>query len=90
VSDTLAIGALRALYEEKYKVPEDISVAGFDGIDMSNYVIPNLTTMCQPVEQMAKDTSRLLFDIISGRKEHQHITYKANLVVNESTKRIDI
>jgi LacI family transcriptional regulator len=89
VSDTLAIGALRALYEEKYNVPGDISVAGFDGIDMSSYVIPSLTTMCQPVERMAKDTSRLLFDIISGKKEHQHITYEAKLIKSESTRNIN-
>jgi LacI family transcriptional regulator len=89
VSDTLAIGALRALYEEKYNVPRDISVAGFDGIDMSSYVIPKLTTMCQPVERMAKDTSRLLFDIISGKREHQHITYKAKLIKSESTRSIN-
>jgi LacI family transcriptional regulator len=86
VADALAIGALRALYESGIKVPYDVSVAGFDGIDMGNYTIPSLTTMCQPIEKMAKDTSRLLFDIISGKKSHQHITYAAKLVVRESTK----
>jgi LacI family transcriptional regulator len=89
VSDTLAIGAIRALYEEKYDVPGDISVAGFDGIDMSNYVIPKLTTICQPVERMAKDTSRLLFDIISDKRGHEHITYKAKLIKSESTRSIN-
>jgi LacI family transcriptional regulator len=88
VSDTLAIGAIRALYEGKYDVPGDISVAGFDGIDMSNYVIPKLTTICQPVERMAKDTSRLLFDIISDKRGHEHITYKAKLIKSESTRSI--
>jgi LacI family transcriptional regulator len=88
VSDTLAIGAIRALHEGKYDVPGDISVAGFDGIDMSNYVIPKLTTICQPVERMAKDTSRLLFDIISDKRGHEHITYKAKLIKSESTRSI--
>lgn len=87
VADALAIGALRAIYEAGFKVPDDISVAGFDGIDMGNFSIPSLTTMSQPIEKMAKDTSRLLFDIISGKKSHQHITYEAKLVVKESTKR---
>jgi LacI family transcriptional regulator len=86
VADALAIGALRALYESGIKVPYDVSVAGFDGIDMGNYTIPSLTTMCQPVEKMAKDTSRLLFDIISGKKSHQHITYEAKLMAKESTR----
>lgn len=85
VSDTLALGALRALYEYGLSVPKDISVAGFDGIEMAYYMIPRLTTMIQPVERMAKDTSRLLFDIISGKKGHQHILYNAELVESEST-----
>lgn len=90
VADTLAIGAVRALYEAGLQVPKDISVAGYDGIELSNYTIPRLTTMSQPTEEMAKDTVRLLFDIISGRSEHRHITYDAHLVVNESVRSIEI
>lgn len=85
VADALAIGALRALYEEGIRVPSDVSVAGFDGIDMSGYIVPSLTTMSQPIERMAKDTSRLLFDIIAGKEEHRHIVYSAELLVREST-----
>jgi len=85
VSDALAIGALRAFYEAGIRVPEDKSLAGYDGIDMANYVVPSITTMRQPVEEMAKETTKLLFDIIAGKKEHQHITYEAELTVKEST-----
>lgn len=85
VSDALAIGALRAFYEAGIRVPEDKSLAGYDGIDMANYVVPSITTMRQPVEEMAKETTKLLFDIIAGKKEHQHITYEAELMVKEST-----
>ncbi len=86
VSDSLAIGALRALHEAGLRVPEDISLAGYDGIGMTNYIVPSLTTIRQPVEKMAKDTTKLLFDIISGKREHQHITYPAELVIRESTR----
>lgn len=86
VADALAIGAFRALHEAGLRVPEDISLAGYDGIDMANYIVPSLTTMRQPVEEMAKDTTRLLFDIISGKTEHQHVTYKAELMIKESTQ----
>lgn len=86
VSDTLAIGASRALMEAGYKIPEDISVAGYDGIEMGGYITPSLTTVRQPVEEMAKATVKLLFDIIAGKKEHQHITYDAELMIRESTK----
>lgn len=85
VADALAIGAMRAFHEAGLCVPEDVSLAGYDGIDMANYTVPSLTTMRQPVEEMAKDTTKLLFDIIAGRKGHQHITYEAELLVKEST-----
>lgn len=85
VSDALAIGALRALHDAGLRVPEDISLAGFDGIEMANYTVPSLTTMHQPVEEMAKDTTRLLFDIIAEKTKHQHITYEAELMIKEST-----
>ena len=88
VSDTLAIGALRALYEAGLRVPQDISLAGYDGIDMAGYAVPNLTTMRQPVEEMARDTTRLLFDIIAKKTKHQHITYEAELLARESTAEI--
>lgn len=86
VSDTLAIGACRALHEAGYKVPEDVSVAGYDGIDIGNYITPRLTTMRQPVEDMAKATIKLLFAIISGQKGHQHMVYEAKLMERESTR----
>jgi len=88
VADSLAIGALRALYEAGLRVPEDIALAGFDGIEMAAYTVPSLTTMRQPVEQMAKDTTKLLFDIIAKKAKHQHITYDAELMIKESTSRI--
>ena len=88
VSDVLAIGATRALLESGRKVPDDVSVAGYDGIDVSGSISPSLTTIRQPVEAMAKDTVKLLFDIIAGKKDHQHITYEAELLERESTKAI--
>lgn len=89
VADALAIGAIRALLEVGLRVPNDVSVAGYDGIDVSGYISPSLTTIRQPVEDMAKDTVKLLFDIIAGKKEHQHIAYEAELLVRESTKKIN-
>lgn len=85
VSDTLAIGALRALHEAGLSVPRDVSIAGYDGIDMANYTVPSLTTMRQPVEAIAKETTKVLFNIISGKMAHQHVTYDAELLIREST-----
>lgn len=88
VSDTLAIGAMRALWDSGYNVPEKVSVAGYDGIDMSGFLYPRLTTVKQPVEDIAKSTIKLLFDIISGKKDHQHQAFEAKLLIRESTRKI--
>ena len=90
VADTLAIGAERALYEAGLSVPDDVSVSGYDGIELANYITPSLTTVRQPIEKMARETARLLFDIISGKRQHQHIVYEAELLERESAKAVDL
>lgn len=85
VSDTLAIGAMRALHDANLSVPEQVSVAGYDGLDMISYIVPSITTIKQPTEKMAHDTMNLLFDIITGNTSPQHIRYDGEILVNEST-----
>lgn len=84
-SDSLAIGASRAILESGLRIPQDISVAGYDGLDMAKYYNPTITTIKQPVVEMALATIKLLFDIIAGKKAHEHIVFPAELVVGEST-----
>ena len=84
-SDSLAVGACRALKEAGLRIPEDVSVAGFDGIDLGKYYSPSITTMKQPVEDMAYTTIKLLFDIIAGQKTHEHIVFETELIEREST-----
>lgn len=90
IADSLAIGALRALTDAGLRVPENVSVAGYDGIELGDYIVPRLTTLRQPVEEMAKETIKLLFHIISGKEEHQHIVYSGELLEKESTARLEI
>ncbi|SFK96544.1 transcriptional regulator, LacI family [Lachnospiraceae bacterium KH1T2] len=85
ISDTLAIGACRALHDEGLRIPEDISVAGFDGVDAGIYSYPSITTIAQPGEDMAKETAKILFDIIKGKGKHKHKIFDAELVEREST-----
>lgn len=87
-SDSLAIGACRAVVESGKRIPEDISVAGYDGIELGEYYNPKLTTIKQPVEEMAKKTILMLLDVIAGRQEHQQILFPAELVVRESTEKV--
>ncbi len=86
ISDILAIGAGKAISEAGFRVPEDIALAGFDGVEIGKYVIPSLTTIKQPVYSIARETARILFDIIAGTGRHQHCVFAGELVERESTK----
>lgn len=90
IADTLAVGACRALFEAGKRVPEDVSVAGFDGIPLGEYLVPKLTTIRQPVEAMADRTVKLLFEILNGKKEHEHLIFPAVLQARESTAQAEM
>lgn len=85
IADFLAVGVCRALYEDGKKIPEDVSVAGYDGIAIGEYYTPQLTTIRQPVAQMAQKTVKLLLDVIAGKCTHEHIIFPAELIEREST-----
>ena len=86
ISDILAIGAGKALAEEGLRVPEDMSLAGFDGVNIGGYVNPSLTTIKQPGEKIAQETMKLLFDMILKKAECQHKIFDGELVVRGSTR----
>ncbi|AJS60905.1 LacI family DNA-binding transcriptional regulator [Paenibacillus sp. IHBB 10380] len=86
LSDSMAIGACKAIFEAGKRIPEDYSVAGFDGLDISFYYNPSITTIRQPVEEIAEETIKILFDLINKKINHVHKIYPAELIVRESTK----
>lgn len=86
ISDSLAVGACRALTEAGRRVPADCSVAGFDGLDLSLYYNPSITTICQPMEEIAQESIRILFDLIHGKTACASKIFPAELVVRASTK----
>ena len=88
ISDVLAIGALRAFADAGIRVPEDVSVAGFDGQELSEFCIPRLTTIRQPLVDISKETIRLIFDIIDKDSGHRHIIFPGELIQGESTRKI--
>jgi len=92
ISDTVAIGACRAIIDSGKKIPEDISVAGFDGIDNAKYYSPRITTIKQPFEDMAKASIELLYNYIDGEKnanENKQKLFNGELIVGESTRGVD-
>ena len=82
----MAIGLYRGLAERGVKVPDDISVVGFDGIDLDRYVTPQLTTVAQPIEELGEKASALLLSRISNpQAPTQQISLPVELVVRSST-----
>lgn len=72
ISDNTAIGAMRALREHGRTVPDGCSVIAIDGIEVSDYIDPPLTTLCQPMEEMGRRSIQILLDMIEGRSGNCH------------------
>jgi len=90
VSDTLAIGAMKAIRDFGMKVPDDIAIVGFDDIEMASFCEPPLTTMAQPKYEMGVRGMELLVKAMSGvRLRNKEIELEVELVVRESCCAID-
>ena len=85
-SDLTAFGAYRAIAEAGLKIPDDISVVGFDGIDMTRYMVPSLTTVRQPRENMVKASVDLLMKEIEGESDTSQLVYDAEIIERESVR----
>jgi LacI family transcriptional regulator len=85
-SDELAIGAIRALLDAGVRVPADVSVIGFDDIDISNYLYPRLTTIRQPITEIGEQAALNLHRFIDGQDEPSlNILLPHKLIIREST-----
>jgi LacI family transcriptional regulator len=84
-SDMMAIGVLRALHEHGLRVPDDVSVTGFDDIDLSAFTIPPLTTVRQDAEAMGTGTVGALLGIIDGTSAPPPLVLPTEVVVRRST-----
>src|ERR1700691_770703 len=81
-NDISAIGAIRALLEHGLRVPQDVSVMGFDDIPGAAFHTPSLTTVRQPLERMGEVAAQSLLERIEGLKEYPaEIAIEPELVV---------
>jgi len=86
ITDELAIGAIRHFQDQGLKIPEDISVVGFDNIELSSFITPRLTTIAQPIEEMGNLAVELLHSMITGEeKPSADILLPFTLIEREST-----
>lgn len=88
-ADVMAIGAIRALWERGLKVPEDVSVMGFDGLPMCSYLIPQLTTVRQPVRVMAVRSVEILLQTMERGTPAVHEIIPVEIYRRESVRAIE-
>ena len=79
ISDAMAISAIKALSDKGIDVPGDCSVIAIDGLALSEYIRPTLTTLCQPMTEMAEQSVRILLDVIEGRAGNRHLIVEPTL-----------
>ena len=88
MSDVMALGAIRALADAGKRVPEDVSVIGFDGLQIGEYTLPRLSTVAQSVEQLAERSMWLLRQSIEKGAEARHEVVPTHLLLRESVREI--
>ena len=88
MADVMAIGAVRALQDKGYKVPEDVSVIGVDGLQIGEFTLPRLSTVCQSVDQLAQESVALIARQIEGNAQVRHLTIAPEVAHKESTKQV--
>ncbi len=86
-NDMTAIGAMHALKRSGKRIPQDISIVGFDDIDFASYVDPPLTTIHQPKDELGRLAMRMLLDLLNSNKV-TNATVPVELVIRESTTAI--
>ncbi|MCL4868224.1 MAG: LacI family DNA-binding transcriptional regulator [Anaerolineae bacterium] len=85
-NDQMAFGARLALYRRGIRVPEDVSLVGFDDEAFAPYMVPPLTTMRQPAAEMGQTAAKAVLDLLNKKKPNLPL-FEANLVVRESVTR---
>lgn len=87
-NDLMAIGALRAAHESGVHVPDDLSIVGFDDIELSAYTSPPLTTVAQPKERIGALAVDMLLERVGGkRRDARKVVLQPELRVRASTAR---
>lgn len=83
-SDVMALGGIKYLIRNGYKVPKDISVLGYDNINIASLFEPELTTIAQPIYDMGKEACKLMISLIDSKREDE-IIYLAPKLIERAT-----
>lgn len=89
--DETAIGAIKAIKEYGLSVPDDMSVVGFDNLEIAEFIHPSLTTIAQPRFEMGKTAAEILLSCITNREDMdrlQNVVYTPKLIIRESVAEV--
>lgn len=88
-NDSIAMGAYKAIRENKLKIPEDISIIGFNNLKLSQYSIPPLTTIKIDTKLIAQETVNSLIELLEGKRDyHKKVFLPIELIERESCQKI--
>jgi DNA-binding LacI/PurR family transcriptional regulator len=84
-NDWMAMGAMEAIYQRELRIPDDISIVGFDDIESAQWVMSPLTTFRQPMRQIGAKAAELLIEqIATGKRGREVVLFSAEMVVRQS------
>lgn len=88
-NDDMALGAVKAITEHGLRVPDDVSIVGFDNLLFSGFITPALTTVRRPIEELSRAAAAKLLSFIEKKEtERSTVFFHTELVVRESVKTI--
>ena len=89
-NDEMSLGAMKAIKQHEFTMPEDISITGFDDMGFTAYLTPALTTVLRPVEEMSKEGTQILLNKIEGKdlEDPGIINLDTKLIIRDSVRQI--
>lgn len=88
-NDDMAVGAFKAIQERGLKIPQDISIAGFDDNIFSSFLAPALTTVKRPIERMSVEGTKRILEVLEGNElKKETLFIKTELVIRDSVAKL--
>jgi LacI family transcriptional regulator len=88
-NDHMAVGVFKAAHEQNLKIPDDLSVVGFDDINMASFLSPPLTTIRQPIDELGKTAAKLMLDCIENKSNWgRKIIIEPELIIRSSCRNL--
>ena len=84
VADQLAVGACKAIFNRGLRVPQDVSVMGYDGTEIARFYEPSICTVRQPKEDIARNTVEVLISLMKEKGSNRHIVFPTEIVTGGS------